>query len=56
MGNQLCEATEESHFKSKIMEICNGVEDNQARAKLEPITFSDHGSPRSKVYRDDEVK
>ena len=30
------------------MEICNGVDDKEAKAKLEPITFSDQGSPRDK--------
>ena len=41
------------------MEICNGVDAKEANRKLEPITFSDHGSPRDNrdnVYRDDEVR
>jgi hypothetical protein len=41
------------------MQICIGVDDKEANAKLEPITFSDQGSPRDKkedLYRDDEVR
>lgn len=36
------------------MEICNGVDANEAKVKLEPITFSDQGSPRENAYRDDD--
>ena len=35
------------------MEICNMVDAKETKDKLEPITFSDHGSPREYAYRDD---